>query len=119
MNYIPPIRQGEENRLYTPQNTEEDYLQPIHNSAVQSLARHNFRTVHQLSRHYIHTRGRLISKLWHSESELWKFLNILHLEVDVVGRWKLAASYYDTTRKIILPINYSLAKLRLTPSHLL
>ena len=55
------------------------------------------------------------SKLLFLELELRNLLTARYLEVDVVGRWKIAASYYDTTRKIILPINYSLVKLSLTP----
>ena len=74
VNYIPPDRQGDAFlRLLEPleKNYSKDiihlrklskiYLQPIHNSAVQSLARHNFRTTHHLSRylHFVRTAQHL------------------------------------------------------------
>ena len=138
MNYIPPDRQGEVNRRYIPQKTEEDlpttnsqqcsaepsaaqfsnnsssepisplrsnnsaFESNIHNSSVESTLHSN--------------PDLIISKLLFLELELRKLLTALYLEVDVVGRWKIAASYYQ---KIILPINYSSVKPSLTPSHLL
>ena len=134
VNYISPDRQGEVNRHYTPQKLRKIYLQQIHNSAVQSLARHNFRTTQHLSRNIhnsafeptylqinnssfepisplcsnssaiestLHSHPDLsFSKLLFLEPELKKLLNALHLEVDLVGRWKIAASYYQKTPPI-------------------
>ena len=140
MNYIPPIRKVKRTDNLHLRKLRKIYLQQIHNSAVQSLARHNFRTtqhlrrhihrptlnksrylhlvrtVHQLRRHSIHTQVLSFSKLLFLELELRKLLTALYLEVDVVGRWKIAASYYQ---KLPLPlINYPV-KPSLTPSHLL
>ena len=70
------VNSGEERyyrTLYT-SGTEEDYLRPIHNSAVQSLARHKFRTVHHLSRTIHNSTSRQLCRHIHTSSTLsWKF----------------------------------------------
>ena len=113
--------------LYTPLKTEEDLprtnsqqcsaepsaaqfsnrssfesITPLcSNSSTRRVDNATFRsTVHYLSRHCIYTQTSSFSKLLFLEPELRRLLNALHLEVDVVGRWKIAASYYQKTPPI-------------------